>query len=222
MKNIPIFLVLLLCVFGCRLFNRGNSATSGSSPSYPASDANTKQFVNSRDNLTGNLANNYVDFSFNYPSSWTLDPTAGKPGASNFAKVEKTNSDNYTMENFAVGYFSSSGSAEGDKLLFPKLADQLSSQFAKGFPNYAKLSEGATRVGSYDGYEFRLTATVTDAKGKSLPLWGRVVMIPNTAGKRNGVVIIMLATPLAPGVTSVDDVGVKGELPVILNSFRLN
>ncbi|MGI9035300.1 MAG: hypothetical protein ACR2GD_04590 [Pyrinomonadaceae bacterium] len=40
MKNISVFLVLLLCLFGCRLFNR--STTSSSSPSYPSSDANTK------------------------------------------------------------------------------------------------------------------------------------------------------------------------------------
>ncbi|MGI9035301.1 MAG: hypothetical protein ACR2GD_04595 [Pyrinomonadaceae bacterium] len=168
------------------------------------------------------MASNYVDFSFNYPSSWTLDPTTGKPGASNFAKVENTNADNYTTENFAVGYFSGIGSAVGDRLLFPQLADQLSSQFAKSFPNYEKVSEGVTRVGSYDGYEFRLTSMVKDAKGNPLPLWGRVVMIPNAAGRKNGVVIMMLATPLAPGVKSIDDVGVKGELPVVLNSFRLN
>jgi hypothetical protein len=55
-----------------------------------------------------------------------------------------------------------------------------------------------------------------------LPIWGRIVILPNVEGKKNGVMLVMLATPLAPDVKSVNDVGVKGELPVILNSFKLN
>ena len=31
----------------------------------------------------------------------------------------------------------------------------------------------------------------------------------------------MLATSIAPELRSIDDVGVRGELPVILNSFKL-
>jgi hypothetical protein len=47
-------------------------------------------------------------------------------------------------------------------------------------------------------------------------------MVPHPAGKKNGVSMIMFATPFAPDVKSVNDVGVKGELSAILNSFKLN
>jgi hypothetical protein len=43
---------------------------------------------------------------------------------------------------------------------------------------------------------------------------------PGNASEKNGVTIIMLATSLAAGVTGPEDVGVKGELPLILESFR--
>ena len=35
-----------------------------------------------------------------------------------------------------------------------------------------------------------------------------------------GATLIMLATSLAPEVSGVEDVGEKGEMPVILESFR--
>lgn len=223
MKNILTILLIFLFLFGCKIFDRNQSSSINNinSTSNTTSGADTVQFVNSRANLTGKLAENYVDFSFDYPKSWSIDPATQKPGASNFIKVENA-VDDFTMENFAVGYFSGSGSAAGDKALFPMLVSQLASQFSKGFANYEKVSEGSTSVGGYDAYEFRFTSMFKGTPKGDLPIWGRVVIIPNVAGKKNGVMLVMLATPLATDVKSVNDVGVKGELPVILNSFKLN
>jgi hypothetical protein len=52
-------------------------------------------------------------------------------------------------------------------------------------------------------------------------IWGRVVLLPGT-GARKGAILIMLAssTGLDVGVHGPEDVGEKGELPIILNSFR--
>ena len=36
-----------------------------------------------------------------------------------------------------------------------------------------------------------------------------------------GVTLYMITSSLAPELQSIDDVGVKGELPMILNSFTL-
>jgi hypothetical protein len=209
MKNILTILLIFLFLFGCKLFNRNQSGGGDSSVA-----ADTVQFVNSRERLTGKLAENYVDFAFNYPKSWVIDPATQKPGSSNFIKVEKAE-DDYTMENFAVGYFSGGSEA------IPILLNQLSSQFSKGFPNFEKVSEGNTRVGSYDGYELRFNALVKGTPKGDIPMWGRVVFLPNPEGKKQGLILIMIATPLAADVKSVHDVGVKGELPVILNSFKL-
>ena len=185
-----------------------------------AKRADTKTYVNSREKLSGKLLEHYSDFSFDYPADWQLKESPGQSG-SNFVKVERTEDGVSTLENFAVGWYTSTGTMSGDEQLFPQLAKQLSAQFASGFKGYKKVSEGPTRVGRLDGYEFRFTSKL-EGGGKSVDLYGRAVMIPSgSAAQPNGVALIMLATSLAPEIKSVGDVGVRGELPVILNSFRL-
>jgi ketosteroid isomerase-like protein len=183
--------------------------------------ADLKTYVNSPASFTGTLAEHYSDFSFQYPDNWVLKEPPGQ-SKSNFVKVERSLDGSTTLENFAVGWFTSTGTAAGDAALFPQLANQLSSQFAAGFPGYRKVSEGPARVGSYEGYEFRFTSRLRDPQGKNIDLYGRAVMLPSgSTAQRNGVALIMLATSLAPEIKSVNDVGVRGELPVILESFRM-
>jgi hypothetical protein len=187
-------------------------------PYSPPADA--VEFVNSKTNLDGKLAEHYVDFSFYYPERWQKDPGAGVPGAANFAKVERRLPPDFTQENFAVGWYSSAGSAEADRPVFPTLAAKLSAQFEKSFPGYSKVSEGETRVGVYDGYEFRFEGMSKNTTKGDLKLWGRLIFLPPVDGGRNGVTLLMLATSLAPELRSVNDVGGKGELPMMLESFR--
>ena len=181
---------------------------------------NAVQFVNSRAKLDGKLAEHYVEFSFYYPRTWQKDPKAGVPGATNFAKVERRLPPDFTQENFAVGWYSSTGSEEGDRAVFPMLADNLSKQFAKAFSEYKKVSEGSTKAGRYDGYEFRFESASRNTEHGDIKIWGRVIFVPPTDGSNNGVTLLMLTTSLAPELRSVDDVGVKGELPMMLESFR--
>src|SRR5947207_9072602 len=107
-------------------------------PPYSA-PADAVDFVNSKDNLDGKLAEHYVDFSFYYPNRWQKDPGAGVPGAANFAKVERRLPPDFTQENFAVGWYGSAGSEEGDRAVFHTLAENLSDQFAKNFAEYRKV-----------------------------------------------------------------------------------
>jgi hypothetical protein len=187
-------------------------------PYSPPSDA--VEFVNSNKSLDGKLAEHYLDFSFYYPERWEKDAKAGVPGATNFAKVERRLPPDFTQENFAVGWYSSSGSETNDRALFPTLTENLSAQFAKNFPDYHKVSEGETKAGVYDGYEFRFESTSRNTAKGDLKVWGRVIFIPPADGGKNGVTLLMLATSLAPELRSIDDVGAKGELPMILESFR--
>src|SRR5258706_895210 len=187
-------------------------------PYSPPADA--VEFVNSKQNLDSKLAEHYLDFSFYYPNRWQKDPGAGVPGAANFAKVERRLPPDFTQENFAVGWYSSAGSAEADRSVFPTLAAKLSAQFEKSFPGYTKVSESETKVGVYDGYEFRFEGMSRNTSKGDLKLWGRLIFLPPVNGGKNGVTLLMLATSLAPELKSVDDVGVKGELPMMLASFR--
>ena len=51
-------------------------------------------------------------------------------------------------------------------------------------------------------------------------IWGVGVFIPPVDGGKDGVTLLMLATSLAPELKTINDVGAKGDLPMMLESFR--
>lgn len=204
-----------------------NLANNNASPeTTPVEDtyvppAGAVKFENSKDNLDGRLAEHYFDFSFYYPQGWEKDPKAGVPGASNFAKVERRLPPDFTQENFAVGWYTSRGTYKADKDAFPQLTEKLSQSFSTGFPEYRKISEGPTKINSMDAYEFRFVALSKGTEKGDIQIWGRVVFLPSgSESDSTGATLVMLATSLAPELSGVGDVGERGEMPVILESFR--
>lgn len=209
--------------------NNSNSASNTNTSDNPATTtepefvppADATRFENSQANLDGKLAEHYLDFSFYYPKTWAVDAKAGVPGATNFAKVERRLPPDFTQENFAVGWYTSKGTVAADGPTYPQLVELLGSSLAKGFPGYRKVSEGPTKLNSLDGYEFRFVSMSKGTEKGDIELWGRVVFLPTgVLGDQTGATIIMLATSLAPELSGVEDVGEKGEMPVILESFR--
>jgi hypothetical protein len=187
--------------------------------------ADAQKFTNSKDNLDGKLAEHYVDFYFHYPGSWQSDANAGVAGASNFARVFKTVKDGteeYTPESVAVSWYNSNGTYDTDVSIFPSRVESLSAQLSKSLPNYKKVSEGPTLVNSLKAYDFHFTGVSKDPERGDLPYWGRAIFIPpSNENEKSGVAIIMLATARASEVKSEEDVGVKGDMSLILDSFRL-
>jgi hypothetical protein len=179
------------------------------------------QFVNSKDKLDGALADHYFDFSFYYPESWQSDPKAGVAGAANFVKVERRIPPDFTQENFVVRWYPSTGTFVGDMPNFQKQVEEFSASLAKAFPEYRKVSDGPTKVNSMDAYEFKWEGLSKGTEKGDLHLWGRVIFLPTgKQGDTSGAVLSMFTTSLAPELSSVEDVGTKGEAPVILDSFR--
>ena len=183
--------------------------------------AGTVQFANANDKLDGKLAEHYLDFSFYYPQSWVRDPKSGVAGATNFVKVDKTLPPDFTQENFAVGWYTSTGTFVGDLESYPQRVEDFSKSLAKIIPDYRKVSEGPTKVNSMQGYEFRWEGLSKGTERGDLKLWGRVIFLPTgNEGDTTGATLSMLTTSLAPDLSSVEDVGERGEAPVILESFR--
>jgi len=179
------------------------------------------QFVNSKDKLDGALADHYFDFSFYYPQSWQSDPKAGVAGATNFVKVERRIPPDFTQENFVVRWYPSTGTFVGDLPNFQKQVEEFSASLAKAFPEYRKVSDGPTKVNSMEAYEFKWEGLSKGTEKGDLHLWGRVIFLPTgKQGDTRGAVLSMFTTSLAPELSSVEDVGTKGEAPVILDSFR--
>jgi hypothetical protein len=201
-----------------------NTEPAKTEPEKPVSEfiapPNTTKFTNSQANLDGKLAEHYVDFSFYYPEDWAVDPKAGAAGSSNFAKVERRLPPDFTQENFAVGWYTSKGSFAADESTFPQLVQVVGTNLASSFPGYQKVSEGPTKVNSLDGYEFRFTSVAKGSEKGDIQVWGRVIFLPPGGGGATGATLVMLATSLAPELSGVDDVGVKGQMPVVLESFR--
>jgi len=182
---------------------------------------NTTKFANAAGNLDGKLAEHFLDFSFYYPNDWQPDPKAGTASSGNFAKVERRLPPDFTQENFAVRWYPSKGTYDADLPDLPKQAEEFSASLAKFFPEYRKVSEGPTKINSLDAYEFRWAGVSRGTEKGDLQLWGRVVFVPTgVAGDANGAILSMFTTSLAPELSGVEDVGVKGEMPVILESFR--
>src|SRR5215217_7333431 len=181
----------------------------------------TVKFENSNEKLDGKLAEHYFDFSFYYPQNWKRDPKSGVAGAANFVLVDRSLPPDFTQENFAVGWYTSTGTFVGDLPSYPQRAEEYSNSLAKRIPEYKKISEGPTKVNSMQGYEFRWEGLSKGTDRGDLKLWGRVIFLPTgTEGDSTGATLTMLTTSLAGELSSVEDVGSQGQMPVILDSFR--
>jgi len=181
----------------------------------------TTLFENASERLSGKLGEHYFDFYFYYPESWQKDPKAGAAGSNSFVKVERRLPPDFTQENFSVGWYTSSGTYDGDLPNYPRRVEEVSGALSKNIPEYRKVSEGPTTVNKLKAYEFRWVGFSKGTEQGDLQLWGRVIFLPTGKdGDTSGATLAMLSTSLAPELSSVDDLGSKGEAPVILDSFR--
>jgi hypothetical protein len=126
----------------------------------------------------------------------------------------------FIQERARFNWYASNGTYESDLADFPQHAKKVTDLLAKSLPGYEEVSRGETTVNSYKAYEVRFKGEFKNGT-KSLPYWGRVILLPpGTESEKTGVEIVMLATSYAPGVSGAADVGVKGELALLLDSFR--
>ena len=172
----------------------------------------TLTWTNDRSRLSGAKAANFVPFSFEYPADWRVieDGTQPDDASPNFVKVERATDDQITIENFAVGWYSGAGASDVVTMLEP--------QFAGSFPNYQKVADQASRIDGIDSPGFLFQARI-DAPSGPVRFYGRALAVP--VGDANGILIIMFASDLAEGVDSPEDVGEKGRMPVIMETFDI-
>jgi hypothetical protein len=191
------------------------SKPSNEPPPYNA-PADAVQFVNTKDELSGRLAENFVAFNFYYPNRWVKVPST-----ENFVTVERRLPPDFTQERFGVApWYAPSATTTFDNAFFETLVAKDDANFAKNYPEYRKISDGPVKVGSYDGYELRFESISRGTDKGDLTIWGREIFFPPREGEKAGLKFLILTTSLAPELKSIDDVGVKGELPMLLESFR--
>jgi hypothetical protein len=203
-------------MIGLAMFWFGTNAVTSlddDSPTPPREDV--VKYVNTREGRTGNLADSYVDFSFDYPKTWTVK--TADPDNINFVTVERRVNDQ-TYENLNIGYFSPWPTEAQNQQLYAQVLGQIENQFSQQFKEFHKVSEGATKVGPYDGHN-ALYEGWLDSNGTRVNVYIRAIFITNPAGGK-GVSMMMIGTSLNPALKEANDLGTKGELPIALESFR--
>ncbi|HRH43223.1 MAG TPA: serine/threonine-protein kinase [Pyrinomonadaceae bacterium] len=190
------------------------------SPPLPRSitpPPNTQYFENSKLDLKGDLAKNYRGFLLYYPNEWAKNTTD-----TNFIDVSHKAESGTPIEQFLVTYYESKGTFNADADKFPKLVEDSNKKLAKLIANYRFISEGEKTINNgWRAYEMKFQGEGETQKGEKITMWGRRLFIPAARpGVKSGFVITMVATSLSPVVKSADDVGIKGDLGSILETFE--
>lgn len=185
---------------------------------------NTIYFQNSKQESKGDLLRNFLPFTLYYPKDWKVieNLPSDKPGKrSKFLEVSRKTESGVPIENMLVSYYDSKGTFKDDKANFPKLVKETNETLSKIIPNYMMFSEGEIKVNGWKAYEIKFQGAGDSSSGEKLIVWGRRLFIPvSRPGVKNGYEVTMFATSKSNEVKSVDDVGVKGELAQILETFE--
>ena len=179
----------------------------------------TVYFQNKKEDLRGALLRNYLGFSLYHPQDWKRNQTSNK-----FLDISKNASTTTPIEQILIGYYDSKGTFKDDAEIFKAQVKETNNTLNKLVPNYKMISEGEKTINNgWRAYEIKFQGTGRTANGDKVTLWGRRLFIPVAMpGMKNGYVITMLATSLSKEVKNVDDVGVKGELSTVLETFEPN
>lgn len=187
-----------------------------------ASAAATKRYVNSREKaLSDALRTNYVDFAFDYPGHWQETPQPTDGTAANYVRVAAPSIHGYVPYAFHVGFAAAPGTHDEARATLEGMVPQFANDFGQGFENYRIISTGAERVGRYDSFGWRFTATGAAQKGEpGATIHGRgdIVLPP---GANRGVMIISIATDRAQDIRGAEDVGESGPLKSIFDSLEI-
>ncbi len=194
-------------------------------PRRIAQPPNTDYYSNNKQNLKGDLLRNFVGFSLYYPKEWKLNgpqESVTASGRGKFLDIARSTPEGKLKEQMLVSYYPSKGTFNNDADKFPQMVKETNETLKKLLPGYQMVSEGEIKLnGDWRAYEVRFQGGGTSETGEKLVVWGRRLFIPaSRLDARNGFEITMLATSLADEVKSVDDVGVQGELALILYSFE--
>ncbi len=199
------------------------SATIGNNAAGADDSASlTRHFVNSREYAqSATLREHYVDFSFDYPSRWSVTPQPINGTAQNYVRVSAPMINGYEPFAFAVGSAWGSGDPARDRDTMEAGTLALAARFGADLADYRIVSTGPGRIGGYDSYGWRFTATAPGVRDEPpVRVWGRgdIILSP---GEARGVTLITLATSRNREVDRVEDLGNSGTLKALHDSFRL-
>lgn len=184
-------------------------------------------FENSKQALSPELARNFRGFSISYPENWKrkrFDRNRDKVD-DKFLDIARETPTGLPIESLMISPYKSRGTFSADQKLFPELVERSNRDLSKSLSgNFEVVSEGETTIqnGRWKAYQVNFrTREKGRVNGREIELWGRRLWIPvQRPGVENGFIITMFATSLSENVKSADDVGKKGDLARILETFE--
>ena len=213
---------LLAALGGCDASSGDRTGANETANQAAPAPPQTVRFVNSRQNaLSDNLRRFYTDFSFSYPAAWAVTPPRTDGTERNFVRVAAPPVDGYEPFSFHVGFATGSGDADKDRHDIEQALPQVAEQFGSTLENYRVASIGRARVGTYDSWNWRFSASAPGLDGgRPARLNGRgdIVLPP---GANRGVLIISLVTDRTDETPTPEQVGERGTLKAVYDSFRL-
>jgi serine/threonine protein kinase len=180
----------------------------------------TVYFENSKQNLQGDLAKNFLGFSLYYPKDWVKSTSE-----SNYLDISKNTPDGQLIKKVVITRYASKGTFNEDLKAFEgfkTLKVKSDNDLSKILENYSVMYDGVTWIQGerWKTYEVRFMGGTPGSDGNKIIIRGRRFWIPLQRPGKGGFVITMLATSLADGVFSVDDVVKDSELSQILETFE--
>lgn len=228
-----VFVLVLLAVGGYLIYRYQSPV---SAPTLPAGSIETKNtdgpiaprdlarpegadvFVNKKEKLPGDLAKSFIPFQVFYPQKFVKGDSK-----KNFVELSQKSDAGVPVESFIVTSYSSDGTFEKDKGNFPKLVERSNSELRAILgEGYRAVSQSETSIqdGRLKAYEVRFEYAGS-LSGRDTKLWGRRLWIPlQKSDAKAGFVVTILASDLSSDVKGLDDLGSKGSLKMILDSFE--
>jgi hypothetical protein len=152
-----------------------------------------------------------VPFSFSYSGLYRVAPDPG-----GYIKIRKRGSEGDLQYSFAVDPLTLAPYSGELSAALPMYAAGYIAVLRRRYDDFQLRGEGKTRVGSVTGYNVLYTALV---EGRTM--YGRdILLLPETAGAREGVIIAMLTAPgLSKQIEGPMEVASTGVLLTPLKSF---
>ena len=217
---VGILFVIVPVVLAATYFfvNRISRAVEASEKAYFTAAPGTQIFVSAIDTIPAELKARFVPFAFHYPDRFTV-----VPDKDSFIRLEKQENGEI-IARFAVGSLVLRSSTDESGTIYSALMKEMSQRLATTFPGYRELSQKPADFKSphfyHDGWDMRWQAGAPETVPGKATFYGRVLFLRESSTTR-AVLITMTVAGSDPEVTSAGDVGEKGDLALMLQSFRL-
>ena len=181
--------------------------------------AGTRRFASEPAVYSGNLAEHYVGFSFDYPEDWTLQTNVQDCYVVVQHPLRLPNGNTAPAESFAVSYaYSKPGYSLASNLgaVGPTMLGMFTAPLTKNSPEAEQVPPRSGHLGKYAAEETLVTNHLGPDK---VGIYYRCAIVPQQNNSNDGLGITLVSSDAA-GCRSAESVGEEGGLRTIRDSFR--